>query len=160
MKAAIALMSGCPAALALLLGSFAATAGEEPGAALEKAAQRYITESETAWAESVATSDSSVVERILADDVVWVLDGKVLNKAQAVADAAAGPGDFLSNHLDYAHVRIFGDTAVVQGAETWTRKGGRTGRFVWADTWLRRNGRWQIVMAEDVSVRLAKRGSP
>jgi len=115
-------------------------------------AERYIKESEAAWAESVATNDASVVKRILADDFVWVLDGEVLNKVRAVSDAEKGPGDFLSNHLDYAHVRFFGDTAVVQGSETWTRKGGRKGHFVWTDTWLRRHGQWQIVAAEDVSV--------
>jgi hypothetical protein len=115
-------------------------------------AEQYIKSSESAWAESVGTNDGSVVQRILADDCVWVLDGKILTKSQAVADAKDGPGDFLSDHLDYAHVRFFGDTAVVQGSETWTRKGGHKGRFVWTDTWLRRNGKWQIVAAEDDSV--------
>jgi ketosteroid isomerase-like protein len=115
-------------------------------------AERYIKDSEAAWAASVATNDASVVKRILADDVVWVLDGEVLDKARAVSDAQGGPGDFLSNHLDYAHVRFFGDTAVVQGSESWTRKGKRKGHFVWIDTWVLRNGQWQIVAAEDVSV--------
>ncbi len=108
--------------------------------------------SEAEWAESVATSDASVVKRILAEDCVWVFDGEVWDKARAVADAAEGPGDFLSNHLDYAHVRFFGNAAVVQGSETWTRKGGKKGHFVWLDTWIRRNGQWQIVAAEDISV--------
>jgi ketosteroid isomerase-like protein len=115
-------------------------------------AEQYINASEAAWAESVASNDASVVKRILAEDCVWVLDGRVLDKAHAVADATQGPGDFLSDHLDYAHVRFFGDTAVVQGSETWTRKGGKKGHFVWTDTWVRRNGQWQIVAAEDVSV--------
>ena len=75
-------------------------------------AEKYIKDAESDWAESVSTGDASVVRRILADDVVWVLDGEVLDKAHAVADAAAGPGDFLSNHLDYVHVRFFGNTAV------------------------------------------------
>lgn len=117
-------------------------------------AERYIRASEAAWAESVATNDASVVQRITASDFVWVLDGEVWNKARAVADAKAGPGDFLSDHLDYAHVRFFGDTAVVQGMESWARKGARKGRFVWTDTWVRHNGRWQIVAAEDISVPL------
>jgi ketosteroid isomerase-like protein len=115
-------------------------------------AERYIQDSEAAWAASVPTNDASVVKRILADDCVWVLDGEILNKSQAVADAQSGPGDFLTNHLEYAHVRFFGDTAVVQGSETWTRTGGRKGRFVWTDTWLLRHGQWQIVASEDVSV--------
>lgn len=114
-------------------------------------AEHYIEESEAAWAESVATNDSSVVERILADDVVWVLDGRIIGKAQAVEEASQAP-DFLSDHLDYAHVRFFGDVAVVQGREAWIRKAGQKGWFVWTDTWVRRNGRWQIVAAEDVSV--------
>jgi ketosteroid isomerase-like protein len=117
-------------------------------------AERYIQESEAAWAASVATNDTSVVKRILADDLVWVLDGRVIDKAAAVTGAANGPYDFLSNHLEYAHVRFFGDVAVVQGSETWTRKSGKKGRFVWTDTWVRRNGQWQIVAAEDVSVPL------
>jgi len=114
--------------------------------------EHYIKESEAAWAESVATNDASVVKRILADDVVWVLDGRVIGKAQAVSEASGGPYDFLSNHLEYANVRFFGEVAVVQGSETWTRKGGKKGRFVWTDTWVRRKGQWQIVAAEDVSV--------
>jgi len=39
---------------------------------------------------------------------------------------------------------------VAQGNETWHKKSGETGRFVWTDTWLKRNGRWQIVAAEDL----------
>ncbi len=115
-------------------------------------AERYITSSEAAWAESVSTNDSSVIERIFADDCVWVLDGRILTKSIAVSEAKSGPGDFVSDHLDYAHVRFFKDTAVVQGSETWTLKDGRKGHFIWTDTWLRRDGKWQIVASEDVSV--------
>jgi ketosteroid isomerase-like protein len=117
-------------------------------------ARRYIEQSEEQWAASVATSDSSVVQRILADDVVWVFDGRILNKAQAVTDAAQGPGPFLSNRANSINIRFFGDSiAVAQGSETWTKRkdsGQTTGRFVWTDTWIRRNGQWQIVAAEDV----------
>ncbi|MGC2033236.1 MAG: hypothetical protein WA642_24690 [Steroidobacteraceae bacterium] len=34
-------------------------------------AEKYIKDSSSAWAESVATNDASVVQRILADDFVW-----------------------------------------------------------------------------------------
>ena len=115
-------------------------------------AEKYIKDSSSAWAESVATNDASIVTRILADDFVWVREGKVLDKSCAVTGAQQGPGDFISNHLDYANVRFFGDTAVVQGSETWMRKGGRSGHFVFIDTWVRRGGIWQIVAAVDVSV--------
>lgn len=38
----------------------------------QKEAERYIRESESAWAESVATGDGSVIQRILADDFTGV----------------------------------------------------------------------------------------
>jgi ketosteroid isomerase-like protein len=115
-------------------------------------AEKYIRDSSSAWAESVATSDASVVQRILGDDMVWVRDGEVLDKQRAVTAAQQGPGDFVSNHLDYANVRFFGETAVVQGSETWTRTGGHSGQCLFVDTWIRRDGIWQIVAAVDVSV--------
>jgi ketosteroid isomerase-like protein len=110
--------------------AFSAGVAQSGGPYSQTEAERYITSSESAWAESVGTNDASVVERILAEDCVWVLDGRILTKSEAVAEAKNGPGDFLSDHLDYAHVRFFGDTAVVQGRETWTLKGGRKGRFI------------------------------
>ena len=115
-------------------------------------AEKYIRDSTSAWAESVATNDASVVKRILADDFVWVREGEVLDKSSAVTGAQQGPGDYVSSHLDYANVRFFGDTAVVQGGETWSRKGGRSGHCVFIDTWVRRDGIWQIVAAVDLSV--------
>jgi ketosteroid isomerase-like protein len=126
-------------------------AAQSSGTDARSHAETYIKEGEAAWAESVARHDSSVVERILADDCVWVLDGEVLTKAEAIKGARES-SDFLSNHLVYAHVRLFGNMAVVQGSESWTRKGGRTGSFIWTDTWLQRNGKWQIVAAQDTSV--------
>ena len=121
---------------AFIVVAFATCTAQTTVSYSQSEAEQYIRSSEAAWAESVATNDASVVERILAEDCVWVLDGRITTKSQAIAEAKNGPGDFLSNHLDYAHVRFFGDTAVVQGSEIWTRKGGRKGRFVWTDTWL------------------------
>src|ERR1017187_6313791 len=37
-------------------------------------------------------------------------------------DAEAGPGPFVSNHVDDVHVRFFGRTAVAQGSESWAQK--------------------------------------
>jgi ketosteroid isomerase-like protein len=116
---------------------------------LQVDAEKYIKDSEAAWAESVSTNDASVVRRILAEDCVWILDGNARNKAGAIAAAAQGPGDFTSNHLDYATVRLFGDTAIAQGSDTWTRQGGKSGHIIWTDTWIRRDGHWQIVAAQD-----------
>jgi Domain of unknown function (DUF4440) len=117
----------------------------------EKEVQRYIVESERQWAESVATGDTSTVERILADDFVGVdPKGRSYDKAKMIGDTREAPKYFASNHLNDVKVRFYGYIAVAQGDETWERRSGERGRFVWTDTWVRRNGKWQIVAAEDL----------
>lgn len=146
-----ALTSSVAAAVAFLPCLALAAPQPRPCPALTSQAQvkSYIVTSEEQWAASVATSDASVVKRILAEDLVWVLDGRVLDKLTAVREAEKGPGDFLSNKAEYVHVRFFGKTAVAQGKENWTKKGGQRGSFIWTDTWVERNGCWQIVNAQD-----------
>lgn len=114
-------------------------------------AEQYIIQSERDWAESVASGDAKVIERILADDFIGVdPDGKQYDKKKMVEDTPNAPKEFASNHLDHVKVRFYGDTAVAQGDETWERRDGKRGRFVWTDTWVKRNGKWQIVAAEDL----------
>jgi ketosteroid isomerase-like protein len=138
-------------ALALICAIWAARAQQSNTAE----AERYIRESESQWAESVANGDASVVERILADDFLGVdPDGNLYEKARMVADTREAPKEFISNHLNDVKVRFFGDTAVAQGNESWVRRtvAPLNGRFVWTDTWLHRNGKWQIVASEDLIV--------
>jgi ketosteroid isomerase-like protein len=117
----------------------------------QKETERYILESEPQWAESVATGDTSAIERMLADDFVGVdPKGVLYNKQQMVADTRNAPKYYVSNRLNDVKVRFYGDTAIAQGSETWEKRNGERGRFVWTDTWIRRNGRWQIVAAEDL----------
>jgi hypothetical protein len=64
-------------------------------------AERYIAKSESQWAAAVASGDTAVIERILADDFVGVdTDGSHYDKAKAVADTRESPKEFLSNHLN------------------------------------------------------------
>ncbi len=117
----------------------------------EVEAERYIIEGARQWAESVATGDTRALERILADDFVGIdPKGRFYDKAKMIADTRDAPKYFVSNHLNEVKVRFYGDTAVAQGYETWERRSGERGRFVWTDTWVRRNGQWQIVAAEDL----------
>jgi ketosteroid isomerase-like protein len=114
-------------------------------------AERYIVESERQWAESVATGDTSAVQRIIADDFVGVdPKGRLYDKAKMIAKTRNAPQYFVSSRLNEVKVRFYGETAVAQGDESWERRSGERGRFVWTDTWIRRNGRWQIVAAEDL----------
>ena len=137
-------------AIALICAIWAARAEQSNTAE----AERYIKESESQWAESVANGDASVVERILADDFLGVdPDGNLYEKAKMIADTREAPKEFISNHLTEVKVRFFGDnTAVAQGDESWVRRTGTPlrARFVWTDTWILRNGKWQIVASEDL----------
>lgn len=117
----------------------------------QKETEHYILESERQWAESVATGDTSAIQRILADDFIGVdPKGGLYNKQQMIADTRNAPKYFVSNRLNDVKVRFYGNTAIAQGSETWEKRSGERGRFVWTDTWLRRDGRWQIVAAEDL----------
>jgi ketosteroid isomerase-like protein len=111
----------------------------------------YIQQAESDWAESVVTNDVSVLDRLLAEDFVGVdIDGSHYSKADAVKDFRNHPSEFASNHLNEVEIRFYGDAAVAQGSESWKKKDGTPGKFVWTDTWVRRDGKWQIVAAEDL----------
>ena len=117
----------------------------------EKETERYILNSERQWAESVATGNTSAIERILADDFIGVdPKGRLYAKQQMIDETRNAPKYFVSNHLNAVKVRFYGNTAIAQGSETWEKHSGERGRFVWTDTWLRRDDRWQIVAAEDL----------
>ena len=117
----------------------------------QKETERYILESERQWAESVATGDTSAIERILADDFIGVdPQGHLYPKQKMIDETRNAPKYFVSNRLNDVKVRFYRKTAVAQGSETWEKRTGERGRFVWTDTWIRRNRRWQIVAAEDL----------
>ena len=97
--------------------------------------QRYIVERERQWAESVASGDTTVLERILTDDFVGVdPEGRSYDKAKMIADTREAPKYFASNHLNDVKIRFYRDSAGAQGNETWERRSGERGRFVWTDT--------------------------
>src|SRR5947207_3052620 len=104
-------------------------------------AEQYILQSEHQWAESLASGDTTVIERVLADDFIGADPvGNSYDKAKMVSRTRDAPKYFVSNHVNQVKVRFYGDTAVAQGDETWERRSGepRRARFVWTDTWVRR----------------------
>ena len=111
----------------------------------------YIRQAESDWAESVASNAVDVLERILSDDFVGVdIDGSHYSKASAIKDYRSGPSSYVFDHLDDVEIRFYANAAVAQGSESWKKKDGTAGRFVWTDTWIKRAGKWQIVAAEDL----------
>jgi hypothetical protein len=115
-------------------------------------AEEYIRESEKQWAESVASGDTNVIRRILADDFIGVdPEGNQYNKDTMVRETATAPQYFLSNHLNAVKIRFYDNFAIAQGDETWIKRSdSSTARFVWTDTWIFRNDKWEILAAEDL----------
>ena len=135
--------------MAVALSSLEAAAA---GGYSQKVAEKYISESEAAWVAAEVSGDPSTAKRILADDYVGVFpDGTVSNKATAVGFFNSENAS-LSGHLDYIHVRFFGNTAVAHGKETDTRLATSpfpSGSLIFTDVFVRRHGRWQVVNSED-----------
>jgi ketosteroid isomerase-like protein len=116
-------------------------------------AEKYIKVSEEQWAEASAKRDTATVERILADDFMGLdPNGSFFGKADELASISKNQGDYVSGKSDEVNVLFYGDAAVARGRESWEKRSGERGRYVWTDTWIRRNGKWQIVAAVDVKV--------
>jgi len=135
-------------ALLLLAGcSHALVATSESNAE----AKRYIVECSRDWAESVVTGDRSKRRIYFADDFIGTdTKGRRYDKSQVTRET--GPAkQIISNKLDDVSVKFFGDTAIAHGSETWIRKDGSTGRYIWTDIWVKRDGRWQVITAQDAA---------
>jgi Domain of unknown function (DUF4440) len=95
----------------------------------QKGTERYILGSERQWAESVATGDTSAIERILADDFLGVdPQGRLYTKQQMIDETRNAPKYFVSNRLNDVKVRFYRRTAVAQGSENWEKHSGERGR--------------------------------
>ena len=125
--------------------------GVAPALADNAAVQQYIVAGEKAWTDSVVSGDASAAKRLLAPDFIGVnSDGTIASKAKELSDIVSEAPQYASDRIEYVHVRFFGDTAVAQGSESWAKKDGKRGRWIWTDVWVKRSGQWQIVSSEDV----------
>ena len=107
---------------------------------------------ESQWATAIERQDAAAFERLAADDFRFIDEnGRVLNRAQYIADRSHNPDNVDSAVQDEIEVRQYGDAAVATGRST--LHGTRGGapfvyRFRWTDVYVRRAGRWQPVSAQ------------
>jgi ketosteroid isomerase-like protein len=102
-----------------------------------------------AYGDAYQRGDRRGLERVLADDYVFVaLDGRALNKSEAIArwtDPGRGAATFADTE---SHIRVYGDCAVVTGRQRESRLvGGKSYSVAYRFTvvWARPRGRWQVV---------------
>ena len=126
------------------LGSAAWSQAQSTGE-IEKA----VAALEQQWLQSQKTNNADLVAPLLADKFVDTgSDGKVMNKAEALAQAKATK--YVSAEYQDVKVTVFGDTAIATGG--FKGKGtDASGKPMdvherWTDTWVKMpSGKWQCV---------------
>lgn len=136
----------------LTLGGTAWSQAQQTGGEPEKT----ITALENRWLQSYKTNNPDLIAPVLADKFVSTgADGKLLNKAESLADAKATK----NTSVDYENVQVtvFGDTAIVTGGYKGKGTDGSGKPFdvhlQWTDTWVKMpNGKWQCVASQDTPI--------
>lgn len=116
--------------------------------------REQIIQLERDWTQSFVTMDVAANQRIVADDFFGTEpDGRRSKKADILKELKTEE-PLASNHLneDDLTIRFYGQTAVVNGSESWKLKSGKAGKFIWTDVFVKRNGKWQVVASQDLEV--------
>jgi ketosteroid isomerase-like protein len=114
-----------------------------------KSAEEAIQKLEREWADALLKADQAVIDRIEASD--WTLtdpEGKLVTKAKADADLKSGTVKFESINLDELKVRVYSDTAIVNGLETEKSKyqgKDTSGQYCFTDVFIKRGGHWKAI---------------
>jgi uncharacterized protein (TIGR02246 family) len=134
----------CVLGLLTLAGAVAVQAQQAAGTT-----EKAILALENQWLKSQKTNNPDLVAPLFADKFISTgSDGKVMNKADSIADAKATKLTFAE--YEDVQVTVFGDTAIATGGarEKGTDSAGKPldihDRFT--DTWVKMpDGKWQCV---------------
>jgi len=137
----------------LVLGSAARSQAQTTGGT-----EKAVAALEEQWLQSQKTNSPDLVAPLLADRFVSTgADGKVMNKAQALANAKATK--YVSAEYEDVKVTVFGDTAIATGG--FKGKGtDASGKPMdvherWTDTWVKMpNGKWQCVATQGSTLQM------
>ena len=122
-----------------------ATITAESSANTEQEIRKLQQEYDQAWVKQ----DVAAFERLIADDITQTdMKGRVLSKAQIIANAKSGDVKFESGKSDNIKVRVYGNTALV--TSVWTEKSINKGEVLAGSTintmvYVKKNGAWQVV---------------
>jgi ketosteroid isomerase-like protein len=127
---------------------------------LSSAADRIL-ENERALGVAMIHRDVATLARLVADD--WTIQsegGSTGTKSGFIDDVRTGRLVVSSFKLHDMHVRVFGDVAVLQGADDEVSLyDGKTsnGTYNWLDVWVKRDGRWVSVATQLTRVKAEKK---
>jgi len=137
----------------LAIGSAARSQAQTTGGT-----EKAVAALEEQWLQSQKTNNPDLVAPLLADKFVSTgTDGKVMNKAEALAEAKATK--YVSAEYEDVKVTVFGDTAIATGG--FKGKGtDASGKPMdiherWTDTWVKMpNGKWQCVATQGSTIQM------
>jgi uncharacterized protein (TIGR02246 family) len=147
------LKTWCMLGLLALVGVAAVQAQQAAGGT-----EKTIIALENQWLKSQKTNNPDLVAPLFADKFVSTgNDGKVMNKAESIADAKATKLTFAE--YENVQVTVFGDTAIAVGGarEKGTDSAGKPldihDRFT--DTWVKMpDGKWQCVATHVSTIKM------
>ena len=137
----------------LAIGSAARSQAQTAGGT-----EKAVAALEEQWLQSQKTNKPDLVAPLLADKFVSTgADGKVMNKAEALANAKVTK--YVSAEYEDVKVTVFGDTAIATGG--FKGKGtDASGKPMdvherWTDTWVKMpNGKWQCVATQGSTIQM------
>jgi len=120
--------------------------------------EKAVAALEQQWLQSQKTNNPDLAAPLLADKIVVTMsNGKVMNKAELLADAKATK--YVSAEYEDVKVTVFGDTAIATGGfkAKGTDASGKpfdtNERFT--DTWVTMpNGKWQCVATHESPLKM------
>lgn len=119
--------------------------------------KQEIIKLEEEWHNAYVKRDPAPLERILADEYVFVGgSGRSINKAQAIEGLKNDAATYEYSTPYDMDFRFYGDTVVVIGR---TKEKGKAKdgaefsvEYRWTDVFVKRDGRWQCVAAQVVRI--------
>jgi ketosteroid isomerase-like protein len=118
------------------------------GATADGLEEQALYQLERDWATASTKKDTAVIDKFLAKDFVSNQNGRILNKAQMLAQIKLNPAKIESSENSDMVAMVFGDTAIVRGV--YTEKSTTNGKDSstkgsYTEVYAKRDGRWQCV---------------
>ncbi|MEQ1897638.1 MAG: nuclear transport factor 2 family protein [Vicinamibacterales bacterium] len=123
----------------LLVASASASFGQSKGT-------DEIVAAEKSWTDAYQACDLPAMGRILSDDLTLIqhTNGGTMTKEAFVKSVGACAMEKVIN--DPSRVRVYGDTATVQGTSTYHIKNSATPiSVIFTRVWVKNGGQWQVV---------------
>jgi hypothetical protein len=115
-----------------------------------------VREAGAGWRQGSVKQDKALLERYLADDLVYTHGGgKSQTKAEYIADVTTGPSHYESFSESETKIRFYGKTAVVTGFVDVKPAHGELYRVRTLEVYTQNtSGVWQMAQKESVRVPL------